>query len=663
MYEFGPFSLDPDHRVISHQGTPLSVTPKVFDTLLCLVRNADRVLTKDELLKEVWPDTFVEEVNLAVNISTLRKALGEKAQEGRYIVTVPGRGYRFAASVREVAHANSDEGANGGKNGTSPKMNVAESKPEAGAFGLNETFISLDTVQQVHPQVEHHRDDAAASGRSLLSFARSVGLKPAIRTTVVLLAVTAAGSYLWFDHNRTKTATVKTASIAVLPFADLSLAKDQEYFSDGLAEELINHLARVPGLKVVARSSAFQFKDKNEDLRSVGQKLGVTNILEGSLRKEGDRVRITAELIKADDGFQLWSEVYDRKVADIISVEDEIAGATAGALQVKLLGVGGSPVVSAARPTNPEAYDDYLQAQYFFNRGLDKENITRTLSYTDRAIVLDPKFAPAFALRSYVYNMAADRSLVESGQGWGKAREDALQAIALDPRLAAGYSALGSIQVSYDWDWEGAEASLKKAEDLEPGGAYVLRYRTLLYEALGRLDEAIETYKQAVAVDLLRARSHTVLGELLYSAGRYQEADAALESALQLNSHKEHDHVIRGQILLAQGKPQEALAEMEQDPGEFWKPMGEALAYQALGRIRESEAALKRLISTGAAYQIAEVYGYRGDSDKAFEWLDRAFQQRDGGLLSFKSDPLMASLRRDHRYAELLKKMRLPVGE
>jgi TolB-like protein/DNA-binding winged helix-turn-helix (wHTH) protein len=645
MYQFGPFSVDPERRVVSHEGTPLSVTPKVFDTLLFLVRNPDRVLTKDEFLKEVWPDTFVEEVNLAVNISTLRKALGENAQESRCIVTVPGRGYRFVASVREVASPDENRGS-----------------PDATTAGRYLPISNRTTDRRIKLESGLEASYVKVAGRLFPFVIKTRALNRPIQAALLLLvAAASAGGYLWLDRNRTKATAVKTASIAVLPFADLSPSKDQEYFSDGLADELINHLARVPGLKVVARSSAFQFKGKNEDPRSVGQKLGVTNILEGSLRREGDRVRITAELTKADDGFQLWSEVYDRKISDVITIEDEIAGATAGALQLKLLGPRGSPVTSAPRATSPESYQDYLQAQYFFDRGYDKENIARTLSYADRAIALNPKYAPAWALRSYVYNMAADRSLVESAEGWGKAREDAEQAIALDPVLAAGYSALGSIQVSYDWDWEGAEASLKKAEELEPGSAYVLRYRTLLYEALGRLDDAIETYKQAVAADLLRARSHTVLGELLYCAGQYREADAALDRSLQLNPYKEYSHVMRGKILLAQGRPQQALAEMEQDPGEFWKPMGQALAYHALGRDKESEAALKTLIAIGVSYQIAEVYGYRGESDRAFEWLDRAYQQHDGGLLVLKIDPLMANLRQDHRYSDLLRKMRLPL--
>jgi len=445
----------------------------------------------------------------------------------------------------------------------------------------------------------------------------------------------------------------------VLPFADLSPAKDQDYFSDGLAEELINDLAKIPGLKVVARSSAFQFKGKNEDLRSVGQKLGVTNILEGSIRKEGDRVRITAELTKADDGFQLWSETYDRTIDDVLSMEDEISRATAGALKIKLFGAGVVALRPGPRTKTPEAYDDYLQAQYFFARGLDKENIARVLSYADRSITLDPKYAPAWALRSSVYNLAADRSLVSGEDGWRRAREDAEQAIELDPGLAAGYTALGSIQVSYDWDWEGAEASLKKAAELEPGSDEVLRYQTLLCIPLGRLDEAVKTYKQAVLIDPLRARSHTVLADLLYSAGRYQEADSAVQDALDMNPHKEFNHLVRCKILLAQGRPQEALAEMAQEPGEFWKPMGEALAYHGLGRTSDSDDALKRLISFGAAYQIADVYAYRGQSDHAFEWLERAYREHDGGLLNLKIDPLLNGLRRDPRYSALLAKMHL----
>jgi tetratricopeptide (TPR) repeat protein len=216
----------------------------------------------------------------------------------------------------------------------------------------------------------------------------------------------------------------------------------------------------------------------------------------------------------------------------------------------------------------------------------------------------------------------------------------------------------------YDWDWEHAEASLQKAEALEPGSVEVLRYSSSLSRTLGRQDEAIELYKKVIALDPLRARSYSSLGGQLYNAGRYEEANAMLQRALELNPQKEHDHLIRGQILLAQGRPQQALAEMEQEPGAGWKLFGESLAYHKLGRSHDSEAALSKVIAEHEkdwAYQIADVYAYRGESDKAFEWLDRAYRQRDGGLMFVKIDPLLTGLRQDPRYTDVLKKMHLPL--
>ena len=241
-------------------------------------------------------------------------------------------------------------------------------------------------------------------------------------------------------------------SIAVLPFTDMSPAKDQEYFSDGLAEQLINDLAKVPRLKVIGRSSAFQCKGKNEDLREVGRKLGVANILEGSVRREGNHVRITAELIKADDGFQLWSQTYDREFKDIFAVQDEIALAATEALQPKLLESNGQPVVSASRSTNPDAYQSYLEARYFAGRGASKEDLDKALAYTDTAIKLDERYAPAWALRASVQNTMATVSLTDVTEGFRRARDDAERAIAVDPNSALAYLALVHTQLFYDWD-------------------------------------------------------------------------------------------------------------------------------------------------------------------------------------------------------------------
>jgi TolB-like protein/Tfp pilus assembly protein PilF len=485
-----------------------------------------------------------------------------------------------------------------------------------------------------------------------------------IPALAVVAAAAIAGQHFLVARNRANALSVKNTSIAVLPFADMSAAKDEEYFSDGLAEQLINDLAKVSGLKVVGRSSAFQFKGRNEDLRDVGQKLGVANVLEGSVRRDGNHVRITAELIKTNDGFQLWSQTYDREIKDIFAVEDEIALAATEALQLKLLGGNGRPVASNLRNTNPEAYQAYLQAKYFSGRGQGKEDFGKALAYTDKAIELDKKYAPAWALRASVQNMMAEIGLTDTTEGFRKARDDAERAIALDPTLDSAYVALATTQIFYDWDWDAAGASLTKAAALEPGNVDIFRIRAYLSLVLGNLDQAIKLYQQAVALDPLRTNSYLTVGQLLQAAGRYDEAQAALQKALDLNPQVSVAHLIRGQILIAQGKPQQGLAEIEKEPSEWGKLTGEVMVYHALSREQDSNAALAGFIAkngTDAAYQIAQVYAFRAESDKSFEWLERAYKQRDGGLSGIKTDPLFKNLRHDPRYTELLKKMRLPT--
>jgi TolB-like protein len=481
---------------------------------------------------------------------------------------------------------------------------------------------------------------------------------------VLALVAAATAGHFWPARKKHNAHPLNSSSIAVLPFADLSPGKDEEYFSDGLTEELINDLAKVPGLKVVARSSAFQFKGTHEDLRTVGQKLGVDNVLEGSVRKEGNRIRITAELTKADDGFQLWSETYDREVSHIFAAQDEIARAVASALQSKLLGANSAAIPASSRTTNPEAYQAYLQGQYFIARGQDREDLTKALAYAEQAIKLDANYASAWAQRSQVLERLARVSLIDNVDGFRRARESAEKAISLNPGSATGYTTLALVQMDRDWDWEGADASLKKAALLAPGRAEVVGERAHLARILGRVEEAVGLYEQAIALDPLRANLHLALGFELYVAGRFERALTALQIAQQLNPLLSSLHVTNGQILLAEGRWQSALEEIEKETGEWEKLSGEVLAYHALGRREESDKALKELIAThqnDAAYQIAEAYAYRGEVDKAFAWLDRAYLQRDPGTPEFKTDPLMKSLRQDPRYTGLLKKMRLPT--
>ena len=623
MKFFQAFRLDTANQCLWRGQERVPIPPKPYDMLRYLVENPGRLVTQDEFLAKLWPEIYVNPELIRKYILDIRKILGDRPDKPEFIETVTKRGYRFIASVV-------DEDA------TTP---------------TNPTTIEEGVQMETIPL----RPAGSPRKRSLW--------KLVLSPVLAVVVAAAIGRELRVTRTDRTVPSSNDTSIAVLPFADMSPGKDQEYFSDGLAEQLIHELAKEPGLKVVGRSSAFQFKGRNEDLRAVGRKLGVANVLEGSVRRDGNHLRITAELIKADDGFQLWSQTYDREISDVFAVQDEISRSATEALQLKLLGSSSQAVPSTVRSANPEAYQTYLQASYFTGRGTGKEDLGKALAYSDAAIKLDDKYAPTWALRASVQNMMAQYGLTEVSEGYRKARDDAERAIALDPTSASAYLALAQTQIFYDWDWDAANTCLTKAAVLEPSNAEVFSIRSHLSVVLGNLDEAIKLAEQAVALEPLRANSHLSLGYMLFLSGRYHEARAELQKALDLNPQAARVHVSLAKIFIAEGKPQLALAEIEKEPSGWGKLTGQVLVYRALGREQDSNTALAKLIGkhdTDSAYQIARAYAFRGESDRSFEWLERAYKQRDSGLPDIKTDPLLKNLRHDPRYTELLKKMRLP---
>ena len=629
MKLFKEFRLDTTNHILWCDQERVLLAPKCFDVLAYLVEHAGRVVTQDEILDAVWSETHVNPEVLRKYILEIRRILGDRHDKPEFIETVPKRGYRFVAGVTDA--------------------NVAEPPSLAGPHDAD----AKATEKEV-------RSETPGSDQEIPS-AKGTLWKVVIVPVLVLVAAAGIGGFR-FAHNGAKPTSLNDPSIAVLPFADMSPTKDQEYFSDGLADQLIHDLAKVAGLKVVARSSAFQFKGRNEDVRDVGRKLGVANVLEGSVRRDGNHVRITAELIKTDDGFHLWSQTYDREMNDIFAVQDEIAQATTETLQPKLLGSNGRPVPANSRTANPEAYQAYLQANYFSVRGLGKEDLDKALAYTDTAIKFDHQYAPAWALRASVENLMSEGGLTSLAEGFRRARDDAERAIALNPNAASGYLAVAETQIYYDWDWESANACLTKAAALEPGSAEVLLVRSHLSRELGNLDVAIKLYKQVLELDPLRTDSHLGLGYMLYVAGRYDGAQAEVRKALDLNPRAALAHLTLGKVLIATGKPQLALAEVENETLEWGKLTGEALVYHALDREQDSTSAIAELIAkyrTDGAFQIAQAYSFRGETDKAFGWLERAYEQRDAGLPEVKTDPLFTNLHRDRRYTQLLKKLHL----
>jgi len=449
-----------------------------------------------------------------------------------------------------------------------------------------------------------------------------------------------------------------TRSIAVLPFLDLSPSGDQQYFSHGLSEELINLLARVPDLRVIGRTSSFQFAGRHVDLRSIGAQLGVGTLLEGSVRTSGGRVRVTAQLIDAADGSHLWSEEYDRELDDVFALQDEIATTIVQKLRMTLLG-GVLPVRHA--PRSVEAYSLFLRGRYLHDRR-SSEELGRAIEYYEEALRLDPQYALAWAALSLAYALQADSGYTDVAAGYSKARDAAARARALDSELAEAYVARGRISMAYDWDWARAREELELALTLDPGNIEALMMSGNLALTLGRADEAIELYQRARDRDPLRAAAHNNFGIACYFAGRLAEAEAAFHRLLELSPGRAGAHYFLTRVLLARDDAQSALRMAGLESGEVWRLQALALARDAIGARREADAALQQLIeqfANQAAFQIAEVYAHRRAADEAFNWLERAYEQHDGGLPHLQGNPLFAGLRTDPRYESLRTRLQL----
>ncbi len=451
-------------------------------------------------------------------------------------------------------------------------------------------------------------------------------------------------------------------SIAVLPFTDMSQAHDQEFFADGMAEQILDLLAKIPSLKVIARTSSFQFKGKSEDARVVGEKLGVATLLEGSVRKSGERLRITAQLIRTADGSQLWSEVYDREVRDVFRTQDEIADAVVGALKVSLLG---APQPPPTPTTNTEAYTLYLQALTRF-RGYSAADQAAAREQVQQALALDPNFAPAWALLADAYASAMVFGTTDSFEKVKeRMTEAAHRALAINPMLAGPHVTLANT-FFVDYDYVTSQRELTTALGLEPQNPDALSLSAYLAIAACHLDEAEGNARKLVERDPLSLDAYRALGTALWFHGRLGESEDVYRRVIALSPHAESMHYRLGLVLLSAGRPQDALKEADAEPAWGWQFYIRAMALDALGRRAEADPLLAQLaadplIRASGSYQMAQIYAHRGDRERAFEWLERARQARDPGFVSYiKCDPMLSGLRSDPRYRAQLASLNLP---
>jgi len=624
ILDIGDCRVDPTADEVSRDGTTIKLEPRTMRVLMYLAERAGEVVSVQELLDRVWEDVVVTPDSVYTAIAALRRALGDDSREPRYIANVPRRGYRLVAAVTRPTPAAVPGPAPSGAPPAAAPAPATSPKPPRGRRPAWWLAIPLAL---------------AIAAIAYLLVAKPWVARPA--TGVPFVAAPAGPA-------------TGDLSIAVLPFANLSTDRDQEYFADGISEELLSLLTNVPQLRVISRSSAFSFKGQNLAVAEIARRLNVALVLEGSVRRAGPQVRITAQLIDARSDRQLWSETYDRPLVNIFALQDEIAAAVVSQLRLTLLGAA-----SKGKAPNPEAYALVLQAR--------QVALQRTAPGYERAIALfrqarekDPAYAAAWVGLARVYINQANDGLRPIEESYRLAREATDQALALDPEYAPAHALLGRIAMTHDGDLAEAAHRYEHALALEPANTDVMRSAAMLASSLGRLETSVALGQFVTARDPVNPTGYLNLGYDYFNAGRLDEAIANLRTALILSP----DHAVAqygiAVALLMKGEPEPALAAMRKESSAYWRAVGLPMVYHALGRKAESDAALAELIREhhdDAAYNIAYVLAFRGEADRTFEWLEKAIAYRDPGLDDIAVDPLFANLHRDPRWLPLLRKL------
>jgi TolB-like protein/DNA-binding winged helix-turn-helix (wHTH) protein/Flp pilus assembly protein TadD len=626
LYGFGPFCLDTAERLLLRDGEPVPLEPKVFDTLILLIRNSGHLLGKDELMSKVWPDAVVEEGSLSRNISTLRRALGDGENGLRYIETVPRQGYRFVASVSDLGDK------------------------------------SLDTVMEKHVGAQVITGEVVSGLPSQDGY--RVGSIKRYKSVVVVAAVglviaIAIVTYIYLARS----GKAAIDSVAVLPFANVSEDPEMEYLSDGITENLINNLSQLPQLKVIARSSTFKYKGKEVDPQEVARALGVGAIVAGRIVQRGDNLEISVELMNASDKTQMWGEQYHRRASDVQAVQAEISRAIAEKLRLRLTGVQERQLTKRATD-NPQAYQLYL-AGLFHARKMNMEGSKKALNYLDQAVALDPNFALAFASMPAVYSNLADLSGLDPGEAIARGSAAARRALELDGTLAEAHSGLAVIK-RQEWDWPGAESEFRRAIELNPNFAAAHSNYSLFLAVMGRTAEALAENRRAQELDPLRISFKGIEGGILFGARLYDEAAQVFQNVIRMQPDYALAHNGLGHTYVAKGMYAEAINEL-QTANSLYGGVPNGLVdigyvYAMLGKRDEALAILNKL-KTSKQYVspagLAILYAGLGDKEAAFESLELAYATHDSHLQYLKIDPRYDSLRSDPRFADLLRRMRL----
>lgn len=474
---------------------------------------------------------------------------------------------------------------------------------------------------------------------------------------IIVVLMLLLGLLLWDKFNPQRSpfsAMAATPSIAILPFADLSEQSDQAYFADGLSEEILNLLSHIDALQVTARTSSFAVRDKGMTVPEIGAMLGVSYLLEGTVRKVGDQLRISTKLISAKDGFDVWTASFDRTMSEVFAIQDEIAVNVVEALKLKLL-----DDVPAARTTDAAAYQLFLQGRKLAGER-NQESLRNAQQLLQQTLEIDSRYVPALVELSDVYVNQANVSMLSFDDAFASARSLLEQAISIDPDYGPAHAQLGRIRLYYDWNLAAADAAIQQALKLDSGDARIINNAATLASNRGRLQEALDLYQRAIRLDPVRHNLYINLALTHYKLQQYDAAISAVDKALALSPDAYGVHFAKCRILLARGDAVAALSQASEEKAEWWRLQGQALALHDLGQSEAAASALQRLMdrhAKGWAYQIAETHAYMGDLEQAFAWLQRAYENRDGGLIEMLTDPLLQNLHGDPRWQAFISKM------
>ncbi|MEP6903400.1 MAG: tetratricopeptide repeat protein [Actinomycetota bacterium] len=645
LYIFGPFRLNPLERILLRDDKIIPLTPKAFETLCQLVINNGHLLKKEELMELVWSDTIVEESNLNVIIHTLRKALGDEPRESKYIETVAKRGFRFVAKVQTEVE---DE---------IPNEQILISRN----FSAEAKFSSL--AQNIP-----------------LSLAPAVLIRPDNRRLIKLIAgvsiviLTTTIFFLWLKNRETAVRQVITPpvirTIAVLPFKVLSSEKDDEYLSLGLADALITTLSQTRQVIVRRTETISKYQSSGKDSLEVGREQEVDAVLEGQVQRDGDRVRVTARLVRTSDGVSLWADHFDEQFTNIFAVEDVIAEKVAR-IAIQAMN-GNNTSVATERLTkkytnNNQAYEAYIKGRYLWNKRT-VDSLHKALIYFQEAVRLDPNYSLAYVGLADTYTLLCFFTLAAPNEAFPKARAAAEKALAIDSTLAEAYTALGQVKSFYEWDWDGAEEEFQKGISLDPNYPLLHHWRSLNLMAMGRSDEARTAMQRALELDPLLIISNVNLGRIDYYEERYDEAIKQYRRALELDDNFMRTHLRLSLAYVRQGLYQEALNESRKaraiagDTPQITAQIAYVLAVS--GQTSEARATLSKLKERIAQqyippYDIALIYTGLGDKDQAFDWFEKAYADHSTEMIYFKIEPMLSSLRSDPRYQNILLRMKL----